>query len=215
MKKKNKIALLYAGIGAFIIYYFYKSAYSEGAIDLLKGFANMDNENNESSAVQTNQSLYYGVTGGNDEILRIISEVANKYNFGANKNNLSKFLFEICAVESDFGWAKDYTTASGEGLTQFDKPTYNELRQSAINSGLKPYNIESTEYGALRKNPKLQIFMARYFLYKRIPQAIPASIAERAKQWKKYYNTHLGAGTESGYISKANKWYNALNYKGV
>ena len=214
MKKQNKTALLFAGVGAFIIYYFYKSAYGDGAIDLLKGFAKMDNDT-ESGAPQTNQSLYYGITGGNDEILRIISEVTNKYSFGANKNNLSKFLFEICAVESDFGWAKDYTTASGEGLTQFDRPTYNELRQSAINSGYKPYNIESTDYSALRKNPKLQIFMARYFLYKRIPQAIPASIAERAKQWKKYYNTHLGAGTESGYISKANKWYNALNYKGV
>lgn len=191
------------GVGAYF-------AYKRGFLDFIGG-----NKMENQTMPQSNKTLYYGVTGGNNEILDIIYEVTNRYNFGANKNNLSKFLFEICAVESDFGDARDYTTLSGEGLTQFDRATYNELKQSAIASGYKPYNIESTEYGALRKNPRLQIFMARYFLYKRIPQAIPADIAGRAKQWKKYYNTHLGAGTESGYISKANKWYSKLNYMGV
>lgn len=186
-------------------------AYKKGFLDFIGG----KKMENQANTPQSNKSLYYGVTGGNNEILDIIAEVTNRYNFGANKNNLSKFLFEICAVESDFGDARDYTTLSGEGLTQFDKATYNEMKQSAIASGYKPYNIENTEYNALRKNPRLQIFMTRYFLYKRIPQAIPADIAGRAKQWKKYYNTHLGAGTESGYISKANKWYNKLGYKGV
>lgn len=201
--QKGLVCGAVVGVGAYF-------AYKKGFLDFIGG---KKVENNTTP--QTNQSLYYGINGGNNEILQIIAEITNNYNFGANKNNLSKFLFEICAVESDFGWAKDYTTNSGEGLTQFDKPTYNELRQSAIWSGLKPYNLETTEYNSLRKNPKLQIFMARYFLYKRIPQAIPADIAGRAKQWKKYYNTHFGAGTESGYISKANKWYNKLGYNGI
>ena len=201
--QKGLVCGAVVGVGAYF-------AYKKGFLDFIGG---KKVENN--TMPQTNQSLYYGVSGGNDEILQIIAEITNNYNFGANKNNLSKFLFEICAVESDFGEARDYTTLSGEGLTQFDRATYNELKQSAIASGYKPYNIESTEYGALRKNPRLQIFMARYFLYKRIPYAIPADIAGRAKQWKKYYNTHLGAGTESGYISKANKWYNKLGYNGI
>ena len=186
-----------------------------GGYFLYKNF-NKGGESVESPTKKlTNQELYYGVKGGNNEILAIIDEVTRHYNFGANQNNLSKFLFEICAVESDFGNAIDRTLNSGEGLTQFDKVTYNELRDDAIKNKWIVYNIANTEYNALRTNPKLQIFMARYFIYRRIPVSIPADLAGRAKQWKKYYNTHLGAGTESGYISKANKWYNTLNYKGV
>lgn len=199
-------AILCGGAG----YWLYRNGYFD-----INGGEKMSDLKDKDKIVASNQAKFYGVTGGNSEILSIIEEVTRLYSFGANQNNLSRFLFEICAVESDFGNARDYTTLSGEGLTQFDKATYNEMKQSAIASGYKPYNIENTEYNALRKNPRLQIFMTRYFLYKRIPQAIPADIAGRAKQWKKYYNTHLGAGTESGYISKANKWYNKLGYKGV
>lgn len=176
-------------------------------------------ENNAGGAnvavPQTNQAKFYGVTGGNSEILNIIDEVTRFYSFGANQNNLSRFLFEICAVESDFGWAIDKTFNSGEGLTQFDRATYNELRNDAIKNQWIMYKIRETEYNQLRYNPQLQIWMCRYFLWKRIPSAIPADIKGRAEQWKKYYNTHLGAGTVQGYISKANKWYNKIGYKGV
>lgn len=198
-------AILCGGVG----YWLYKNDYFS-----VIGGESVENSS-ENVSYETNQKKYYGVTGGNAQILSIIENVTKLYNFGANQNNLSKFLFEICAVESDFGWAVDKTLNSGEGLTQFDKATYNELRNDAIKNKWICYNIKNTEYNALRTNPELQIFMARYFLYKRIPTATPADIAGRAKLWKKYYNTHLGAGTESGYINKANKWYNKLNYKGV
>lgn len=204
--QKGLICGAVVGVGSYF-------AYKQGFLDFIGG--GKVESNKTGAAAQSNKSLYYGVTGGNAEILNIIDEVTRHYNFGANQNNLSKFLFEICAVESDFGEAIDRTRNSGEGLTQFDRATYNELRDDAIKNKLIVYNIANTEYNALRTNPKLQIFMARYFIYRRIPQAIPADIAGRAKQWKKYYNTHLGAGTESGYIAKANKWYNKLGYKGV
>lgn len=201
MNRLSKILLL-SGIG-FGGYFAYKKL-NEGGSDIVSEVKK-----------DSNQYLYYGVKGGNDEILYIIDEVARMYNFGANQKNLSKFLFEICAVESDFGNAIDKTRNSGEGLTQFDRPTYDELRSDAIKNKWIVYNIANTDYSQLRTNPKLQIFMTRYFIYKRIPSAIPADVAGRAKQWKKYYNTHLGAGTENGYISKANKWYSKLGYKGV
>ena len=44
-------------------------------------------------------------------------------------------------------------------------------------------------------------------IYLRVIDALPESndLARQAKYWKKNYNTHLGKGTESGYISSFNK----------
>lgn len=165
----------------------------------------------ESGEISVNtQSLYYGVNGGDAEILAIINEVANNHSMGANVTLLKKALFEIVATESDFGYAVDKTLNSGEGLTQFDKTTYNELRDELLKQGKNPYNLESTPYNALRTNPKLQIYMARYFLYRRVPSAIGATLSARASQWKKYYNTIYGAGTTAHYESMANKHYKRL-----
>lgn len=165
----------------------------------------------ESGVVSVDtQSLYYGVNGGDSEILSIIDEVATKHTMGANVTLLKKALFEIVATESDFGYAIDRTTSSGEGLTQFDKTTYDELRNELLKKGENPYNLESTPYNALRTNPKLQIYMTRYFLYRRIPSAIAPTLSGRAEQWKKYYNTIYGAGTASHYESLSNKHYKRL-----
>lgn len=40
--------------------------------------------------------------------------------------------------------------------------------------------------------------------YLRVPEALPKADdhAGMAKYWKKYYNTHLGAGTEKGFMNK-------------
>lgn len=165
----------------------------------------------ESGAVtMNNQFLYYGINGGDTEILAIIDEVAKNHAMGANQNLVKKALFEIISAESDFGYAVDKTLNSGEGLTQFDKTTYNELRDELLKQGKNPYNLESTPYNALRTNPKLQIYMARYFLYRRVPSAIGATLSARASQWKKYYNTIYGAGTTAHYESMANKHYKRL-----
>ena len=48
--------------------------------------------------------------------------------------------------------------------------------------------------------------MAR-LIYFRVPEELPANddVIAQAKYWKKYYNTVLGSGTESGYISVAKR----------
>lgn len=152
----------------------------------------------------------YGVKS-TKEILRIIDSVADNFSYGANKINLKRFLFEIIATESDFGNAKDTTLSSGEGLTQFDKITFNELHTELKNKGTTFGNCQNVSYETLRKNPDYSVLLCRYFLYRRIPSAIPSDITQRARQWKVYYNTRFGKGTESHYINMANKWYAKLN----
>lgn len=152
----------------------------------------------------------YGVKS-TKEILRIIDNVADNFSYGANKTNLKRFLFEIIATESDFGNAKDTTLSSGEGLTQFDKITFNELHTELKNKGTKFGDCQNVLYETLRKNPAYSVLLCRYFLYRRIPSAIPSDMMQRARQWKVYYNTRFGKGTESHYINMANKWYAKLN----
>lgn len=148
---------------------------------------------------------YYGVRN-EVEIKSLITEIAVKYAWGANFTDLYNALFEIIAVETDFGHAKDTTLESGEGLTQFDKVTFNELYSQAYLEKRLPTEFHGLDYYALRKNPKFAIFMARYFLFKRVPHKIPSTIAERGKDWKKYYNTIYGKGTETHYQKMVAKW---------
>ena len=54
----------------------------------------------------------------------------------------------------------------------------------------------------LKWNIAYQILMARIH-YLRVPEALPGvdDIEGQAAYWKKYYNTHLGAGTVEKYIT--------------
>lgn len=162
-------------------------------------------EPNMSNEVNSNMLDWYGAKSIS-EIKDAITETASSYRWGADFNDLYNALFEIVAVESDFGHAKDTTRESGEGLTQFDKVTFSELFAKAKAENKLPRAFESLTYYDLRKNPRFSLFMARFFLYKRIPHKIPNTIEARAKDWKKYYNTIYGKGTESHYIKQESRW---------
>lgn len=148
---------------------------------------------------------YYGAKSISD-IKDAITTTASNYRWGADYNNLYNALFEIVCAETNFGHAKDTTKESGEGLTQFDKTTFNELYAQSQAENKLPRAFYGLTYYDLRKNPSFSLFMARYFLYKRIPHAIPSTVEGRAKDWKKYYNTIYGKGTEAHYISRELAW---------
>lgn len=194
MNKKDKI--LSFGIFIGVAYLIYK-------------YITNSTKKEVKESTMTNQQKYYGVKD-DAEILSIINEITQNYSYGANKENLKKMLFEIVATESDFGNAVDKSQSYGEGLTQFDKITYNELRDEVLKRGENPYNLKNVSYETLRENPKVQIFMTRYFIYRRIPHAIPSTIELRASDWKKYYNTIYGKGTVDHYIKMSNKHYKRL-----
>jgi hypothetical protein len=159
----------------------------------------------ESAIVNQNMLNYYGAKN-ETEIKDCITEIASKYAYGANFTDLYNFLFEIICAETNFGNAKDTTTESGEGLTQFDKTTFNELFNQSKNENKLPSAFQNLTYYDLRKNPKFSIYMARYFIYKRIPHKIPSNIDDRAADWKKYYNTIYGKGTTEHYKNMVAKW---------
>lgn len=185
-KKKKLISLaIFLGIG----YLLFKKA----------------SEPNMSNEINSNMLDWYGAKSIS-EIKDAITETASNYRWGADFTDLYNALFEIVAVESDFGHAKDTTRESGEGLTQFDKVTFNELFALAKAENKLPNAFNNLTYYDLRKNPKFSLFMARYFLYKRIPHKIPSTVEARGKDWKKYYNTIYGKGTESHYISQNARW---------
>lgn len=162
-------------------------------------------EPNMNNELNSNMLEWYGAKSIS-EIKDAITETASSYRWGADFTDLYNALFEIVAVESDFGNAKDTTRESGEGLTQFDKTTFNELYAKARAENKLPNKFENLTYYDLRKNPRFSLFMARFFLYKRIPHKIPNTIEARAKDWKKYYNTIYGKGTESHYIQQESRW---------
>jgi hypothetical protein len=51
----------------------------------------------------------------------------------------------------------------------------------------------------------LSCFILTRIKYKRIPEAIPASVEGRADYWKKNYNSYLGKGTPEEYIHNASE----------
>ena len=51
----------------------------------------------------------------------------------------------------------------------------------------------------LTVNLALQVMLARLKYYM-VPDPIPTDMTGQARYWKKYYNTHLGSGTEDQYI---------------
>lgn len=140
------------------------------------------------------------------EIKDAITDTASLYAWGANFTDLYNMLFEIVCAETNFGTARDTTKESGEGLTQFDKITFNELFQKAMAEGKMPRKFQALNYYDLRKNPYFSLFMARYFLFKRIPHRIPSTIEGRAHDWKRYYNTIHGKGTIKHYIDAESRW---------
>lgn len=148
---------------------------------------------------------YYGARN-ESEIKDAITETASKYAWGANFTDLYNALFEIVCAETNFGHAKDTTLESGEGLTQFDKVTFNELFSQAKLEKKLPTEFYELTYYDLRKNPRFSLFMARYFLFKRVSHKIPSTIEGRAADWKKYYNTIYGKGTVEHYKSMVAKW---------
>lgn len=187
--KKDKILKLGIFLGGF--YLVYRAFFSE----------RVAMENAENSQMFES----YGAKSISD-IKSAIIDTASLYAWGANFTDLYNALFEIVCAETNFGHAKDTTRESGEGLTQFDKTTFSELYARAMAEGKMPSKFQGLTYYDLRKNPHFSLFMARYFLYKRIPHKIPSTIENRANDWKKYYNTIYGKGTVQHYINAEARW---------
>lgn len=158
--------------------------------------------------MNTNKFLYYGVIGGDLQIkayIKMVAYVVNK----DNSKDAELLLAETIAIESQNGNAKDYSKNYGEGLTQFDRATFEAIKNRfslsknfALVERIKTYlftDITKINYDQLRTNPMASIIYAR-LLYLTVPAPIPTTFQGRWEYYKKYYNSVAGASTVGKYI---------------
>lgn len=118
-------------------------------------------------------------------------------------------LVETAAAETLLGDYHDRSQySSGVGLTQIDLATFNWLKQKYSNHPLsekieKKLNIQLNEiqYRELALAPLLSLLFCRLRYYA-VRTPIPDNREDRARYWKRYYNTSAGAGSAEDYLSR-------------
>lgn len=121
-------------------------------------------------------------------------------------------LLGTAAQESQMGhFIRQLFAGPALGIFQMEPATFNDhLTYLARNPKLKEKIIKAsgvTELTAeqLEWNIALAICMARVHYYRK-PTFIPTTIEGMAVYWKRYYNTHLGKGTEAEFIINYKKY---------
>ena len=119
-------------------------------------------------------------------------------------------LFGTACVESDLKYRKSFSkTSTDSGLFQMNKPNYNDIYKNYV--AHRPWLAkaivevcgEGRVFEDIKTNDVYATVMARIH-YMRVSETIPSTVEGMAKYWKKYYNTHLGKGKESKFVTK---WY--------
>lgn len=121
-----------------------------------------------------------------------------------------EMIIETAITETGLGQIEDKTVGAGMGLTQFDDKPFQDIRDRSIK--LRPkilkelkIDISLVEWDDLRYNQFLSLLFTRlHYWLKGDP--IPATIEERAKYWKRHYNTVQGKGTVEHYLEMNRKY---------
>lgn len=147
------------------------------------------------------------------------AEVSELFNDGSAATAL---LRETAIQESNMGQTKGtYTMSDGSGkfgrgsfgVSQVDERTFNDTLSRLRGDKGQPRNL--VKYVDIMKDkagidltevtyedladPKLSLIFSRLH-YLKIADPIPPTTAERAKYWKKHYNTSAGAGSPKEYL---------------
>lgn len=158
--------------------------------------------------MQSKEYKYYGLIAGELQIKSEIILVCKV--ISPNTVDEAKLLMaETIAVESHNGKATDYSPNYGEGLSQFDRGTFNYIKDyysqskyKDLRDRIKLYlnkDITIAKYEDLRKSPRLSAIFTRLLYYK-VPYAIPTTLIGRWQYYKKWFNSVQGATTESKYM---------------
>ena len=148
--------------------------------------------------------LHYGLV--NEKELYLIADEVVKYLGNGKNESVADLLIETARAETMLGKAEDRTPLTGGvGLMQFDEIAFNDVKERAgkkwgdlVKEKLK-VDMNLVTYEMLLYSPFLSVLWAR-LKYKLIPEEVPSDIYERAKYWKKYYNTYKGKGTVEHYL---------------
>ena len=124
--------------------------------------------------------------------------------FGNGKYNNAKINIEkLIRHESHLGNIKDHSKEYGEGLSQFDKPTFDWVIEKLQNSKYYDdrelfrkyygFHISSIEYDDLRHLPDVAIALTR-LRYKFVPSVFPSDELGMYEYYKEFWNGN-GAAT--------------------
>lgn len=145
-----------------------------------------------------------------------IYDIFDKYNISYSEKVID-MLIETACVESCCGRYIKQIKGPACGIFQIEPKTaldiynnYITYRQEYKSIYDKLYIKDLSIEQNLMYNLAFQIFICRIF-YLRIKEAIPNTRSERANYWKQYYNTNLGKGKISDYMTKVSK-YDDRNY---
>lgn len=155
-------------------------------------------------------TLHYGLISRAQALDTAIA-VNNAIAPSSGKNGVAIILETACA-ETLLGTLKDPTEYyAGSSICQIDESTFNWLRDKYSKTLTKNkisdafgFDIQKIKYREIELNPLLGMIFCR-LRYLATKPPIPETMEERAKMWKKYYNTSAGKGTVAGYIDKCNK----------
>jgi hypothetical protein len=123
------------------------------------------------------------------------------------------FMKQIAKAESNYGKTKGtYDGSGGCGIWQVDKIALADTKDLESHPALAKAHIRIRRatgfdwFGVECRHLDYPLFgalAARMFLMN-IPEDIPKSLKERAKYWKKYYNTNKGSGTVDDFLRRNN-----------
>ncbi|WP_299576711.1 hypothetical protein [uncultured Sunxiuqinia sp.] len=116
-------------------------------------------------------------------------------------------LMGTAAQESHLGqYIQQLGSGPALGIFQMEPATFRDIienylyyKPALLSQVLKVCNVQHLEPECLKYNLRVAIVFCRLH-YLRNPEKIPNTIEGMAKYWKKYYNTHLGKGTEQEFI---------------
>jgi hypothetical protein len=160
-------------------------------INIIKQILNIFNIENNKTTQQTKTQYDY--------IFKYINKICDL--FPVQNNFKSKiFLLEIAFVESKIIF---YNPMQIDKIAFLDvqNRTSNQKKIKILNN--YNINIDDISYEEIKKDVFLNVLFARLFLLL-IHEKIPNNTSDRAKYWKKYYNTSLGQGTPEKYLNDIN-----------
>lgn len=150
----------------------------------------------------------------------VLNSIPNLNKF-KNKSALKKLVIETAIVETHLGKSSYEASAkvNNYGLVQIRWQTAKEVMdilkkrdKDSYIALMKLYNSKLSLQNNLLKNVPFSIGVcAEYYLIrnKNLQNNI-ANTHERARQWKKFYNTNLGVGSVSGYENRVKNFYASL-----
>lgn len=121
-------------------------------------------------------------------------------------------LMGTAAQESHLGTYIKQIRGPALGIFQMEQATHHDIRnrldfraESLMLQSCKSPGLAASK--AMTYNLKYAIAMCRY-KYLLIPERLPEpnDIMGMARYWKKYYNTHLGKGTEKEFIENYRRY---------